>query len=201
MSQVTRIVSSENLWLHFNFLFVQENQLSPYLISQVKGQTQLFIVTYLSEDEESAERGRQILERHVQRKMPVNKYYYQKRLLATHAQQPVSEDLQILALWHVPSMQDKIGPGLMCSITSEKRALGNIREEQRGSGGAGAVRQVKYICESDEDPFYSEKNSVYMWLFEHYKNNNTQLRIGNPLTVELENALNMERAESYCEVV
>ena len=182
--KVTHIISTEHLWLHFNFTFFQDEHVNPYVFSHAKGQIGFAIITYDEDDEMSFERAKSLFNTHVQQNYEQKKLYWHKRILTGAWQSPVPEDLQLLSLALVPDNTDSVGPGILAAICPPNAELDHNR--------SSLSKQTKYISKSNEEFFTNEKDSIYWWLFEQYAKRYPNMKVTDELVAELKSGLKTE---------
>lgn len=157
--RVSHLVSTERLWLHYNFTLLTGKTTHPMVFPRAKGLHQIAILTYLGEDEESCRRAKEMFEK---LHCPATdiKSRCQKRIPLSQTMPSISEDLLLLGLWNYPQVIEKVGPTLPVALVS-----------------AGFTRQVtlfallpesKLIYASNDEQHVLEKNDVLVWLFEQY---------------------------------
>lgn len=196
IAQITRIVSSPHIWLHFNFIVLKEQHLNPYIFRQVKGQVPYVIITFIPDDRESNEQAKNLHAKLVNPKLYPSKLLPDKRLLTQPFTTMIPEEIELLSLWVGSQDLEQIGPGLLVSICNEKKARIQMKQLK-----LNMQSNMKVICEADYDEFLEEKDSIYTWLFENYKKRNLKLKIDEALTEEFKLALCAPVEESSCNLI
>lgn len=194
--QITRIISSPHIWLHFNFIVLKEEHLSPHIFRQVKGQVPYVIITFIPDDRESNDYAKSMHAKLMNPKLYPSKLVGDKRLLTLPITTIIPEELELLSFWTGTHEYDAIGPGLLVSICNEKKARIQMKQLK-----IGMQSNIKMICEADYDEFLEEKDSIYIWLFENYKKRNVKLKVDDALTEEFKQALATPVEESRCNLI
>lgn len=184
--KVTQLVSTERLWLHFNFTILPGKVTDPMIFSRAKGLHNMAILTYLGEDAESGRKAQETLEK-ISKPVSEIKGKLQKRIPLSQTMPSINEELLLLGLWNYPQTLEKVGPTLPVAIVS-----------------AGYHRQIplfpllpetKLIYPGNDGTHLSEKNEVLLWMFEQH----THLAIsppGNTVLSELKSALQGDYTEA-----
>lgn len=179
-SQITKLISTENLWLHFNFYIIPDDCLE-LSVQAVKGEIYLGIVTYYVDDLASYGRAKKLYEK-----------YFQDSIVPSadtpsnnKGQLPAPvfhEDTYLFSLFAEPDAQEVLGAGLFAGICSEARALSPRKDP---------LQRVQFITSSVEAPLLAEKTQVFLWMFENYKRKNRRLNITDSVLRELQSAVSL----------
>ena len=190
--KVTQLVSTERLWLHFNFTILSGKITDPMIFPRAKGLHHMAILTYLGEDEESGQKAKEILEK-VYKPVSEIKGKQQRRIPLSQTMPSINEDLLLLGLWNYPQTLEKVGPTLPVAVISPGY--------NRQLPIYPLLPDTKLIYAGNEPAHLAEKNDVLLWMFEQH----THLAIsppGSSVVAELKAALNEPNTEeSGCRVL
>ena len=184
VKQVSIVVSTEHLFMHFNFYVVSEAILSE-ILDVIKKDVYLAIVTYMLDDANSFEKCSELYDKYVQDSFVPLKSIPGKVGFSTSSIVP--EELSLLNLWHKSENHQIIQAGIKAAVCSERKASIFMNENRDG-----VLNNVKFITKSEEKQFMEEKQSILIWMFENYAKKNKKLGIGQELIDELK-----ESFESY----
>lgn len=77
----------------------------------------------------------------------------------------------------------------MVALSSERKATVLMKER-----GHELLKNVTFICPSDESPFLEEKESVYLWMFENYRKKAKKTKISDEVLNQLKTGLKEEKS-------
>lgn len=187
-TQVTRVVSSAHLWIHFNFWFCKDSDLE-LAIEMVKEQWYMGIVTYLADDILSFKRAKDLYEKYFQDSLLPSRHRAPKRQKVTNYS-TVNEELGLINLWWKPDRTEALGAGLLAAISTERFAQALVsRSDDFG-------RNLKFICPSNSGYFFEEKQNIYLWMLENYKRKNPNLEVHEDLAKELKSQLKKDTEDN-----
>jgi hypothetical protein len=177
ITQITKILSTDHLFFHFNFYIVTET-LFPEYVEILKKDIYLGIVTYLLDDAISFEKCSELYDMYVQDAVVSLKNIPGKIGFCYNS--VVSAELGLLSLYCQSESHQIIQAGIKAAICSERKA-GVFMKENRD----GVLKNVKFITAAEESPYVEEKQGIYVWMFENYVKKNKKLNIHQSLIDEL----------------
>ncbi|OMJ96367.1 hypothetical protein SteCoe_118 [Stentor coeruleus] len=169
IKQITQIVSTDHLFLHFNFYIVPEN-IFEESIEILKKDIYLGIVTYLLDDVMSFEKSGELYDKYIQDSIVPLKS--QPGRVGICSNSIIPEELSLINLWFPNETHQIIPAGIKAAICSERKAAILMKENRDG-----VLKHVKFITKSEESPYVEEKHAIFMWMFENYLKKNKKLNI------------------------
>lgn len=177
IKQVTQIISTEHLFIHFNFFIIPEHNLSE-IIDILKRDIYLGIVTYLLDDAISFEKCSELYDKYIQDSTVPLKNIPGKVGFCNNSIIP--EELNLISLWQGSENHQIIQAGIKAAVCSERKAAIFMNENREG-----ILKHVKFITNSEEKRFLEEKQSILLWMFENYLKKNKKLGISQDVVDEL----------------
>jgi hypothetical protein len=180
VKQVTQVVSTEHLFMHFNFFVVGEGLVGE-VVDVLKRDIYLGIVTFLLDDSNSFEKCSELYDKFIQDQQVALKSLPGK--LGFCQSSIIPEDLNLLTHWHSSDSHQPIQAGLKAALCSERKASIYLNQNRDG-----VLNNVKFITKSEEKPFIEEKQSIFLWMFENFMRKNKKLGITQDLLSELKDS-------------
>jgi len=177
IKQATQVVSTEHLFIHFNFFFVSENNLHEVL-EVLKKDVYLGIVTYLLDDAISFEKCSELYDKYIQDAVVPLKSIPGKVGFCSNSIIP--EELGLISLWQGCENHQTIQAGIKAAVCSERKAAIFMNENREG-----ILKDVKFVTNGEDKMFLEEKQSILLWMFENYLKKNKKLRTSQDLMNEL----------------
>ena len=188
IKQITQIISTSHLFLHFNFYLIPEGIFSE-TIEILKKDIYLGIVTCLLDDIISFEKSDELYDKYIQDSTVPLKNIPGR--LGIHKNSILPEELSLINLWFPQENHQIIPAGIKAAICSERKAEILMKENREG-----LLKNVKFITKSDESPYSEEKQGVILWMFENYMKKNKKISISQQLVNELKEYFNKANSAS-----
>lgn len=181
IKQLTQIISTAHLFLHFNFYFIPEN-LFAETIEVLKKDIYLGIVTCLLDDIMSYEKSGELYDKYIQDSTVPLKNFPGRLGFAKNSILP--EELALINLWHPQENHQIIPAGIKAAVCSKRKAKILIKENRDG-----VLKNVRFITNSTNPELLEEKHSIFLWMFENYVKKNKKMNIPSQLSTELKEHL------------
>ena len=176
IKQITQIISSTNIFIHFNFYIIAENIFSE-AIEILKKDMYLGIVTYLLDDIMSFEKSGELYDKYIQDStVPLKSLPGRVGICNSPI---VPGELNLINLWFNQENHQIIQAGIKAAICSERKATILMKENRDG-----VLKNVKFITKSQESPFIEERQAILLWMFENYIKKNKKMNISQAVIDE-----------------
>ena len=177
IKQITQVISTDHLFLHFNFYAVPENIFAE-CIEVLKKDIYLGIVTFLLDDAISFEKCGELYDKYIQDSVVPLKNIPGKIGFCYNSIIP--QELNLINLYCANEGHQIIQAGIKAAICSERKAAIFMKENRDG-----VLKHVKFVTTSEESPFIEEKQGIILWMFENYMKKNKKINIPQAMADEL----------------